>query len=130
MAYYQYNEVTRELVQISDLELAPDTNLPVSYIDISKADLLNLYSWDSNLLGFVDKVYRIITKREFLKRITPTEYAAIKNATASNGIIDYYWQLFMIAESINLDDPDTIQGINTLEQLGLIASGRALEILS
>lgn len=41
MAFYQYNEVTRELVQISDLEIAPDTNLPVSYIEISKADLLS-----------------------------------------------------------------------------------------
>lgn len=130
MAFYQYNEVTRELVQISDLEIAPDTNLPVSYIEISKADLLSFYTWDPSIPGFTDKVSRILTKRQFLKKFTPEEYSTIKAATTANGVVDYYWQLFMVAEYVNLDDQDTAQGIMALEQLGLIGQGRSAEILA
>lgn len=129
MAFYKYNENTRQLIEISDFPLAPDTGEAVSQYDVSKADLLGLYSWDSSSLSFVDKVSRVLTKREFLKRFTPTEYATIKAATVANGAIDYYWQLFMVAEFVDIDDPDTIGGIQTLESIGLIGAGRAAEIL-
>jgi hypothetical protein len=70
-----------------------------------------------------------ISKREFLKLFTPDEYSAIKSAAAVNSTLDYYWQQFMLAEFIALDDPDIIGGINMLKAAGLIATGRADEIL-
>lgn len=70
-----------------------------------------------------------ISKREFLKLFTPDEYSAIKNAAAVNSTLDYYWQQFMLAEFVAMDDPDTIGGINMLKAAGLIATGRADEIL-
>ena len=130
MAYYQYNEYSNELVQISDFILAPDDHLPVSFVEISKQDLINLYQWDKSSLSFITKVTRNLSKKDFLKRFSPTEYSNIKLEASTNGVIDYYWQLFMIAESIELDDTDTVSGINILEQLGLLNPGRALEILS
>lgn len=36
----------------------------------------------------------------------------------------------MVAEYVNLDDQDTVQGIIALEQLGLIGQGRSAEILA
>lgn len=72
---------------------------------------------------------KIITKREFIKRFTVDEYATIKAAAQQNVMLDYYWQQFMLAEEINLGDPDTIAGVTILEQVGLIAQGRAVEIL-
>jgi len=72
----------------------------------------------------------VITKREFLTRITPEEFAIIKSATLANAIVDYFWQLFMVAEDIDLAHKDTIAGITMMEQAGLLAKGRALEILS
>lgn len=70
------------------------------------------------------------TKKEFLLKFTPSEYAAIAAATKSNSTLDYYWQLFMVAENVLKTDPATIAGINDLESAGLLAPGRAEEILS
>lgn len=72
----------------------------------------------------------IISKMKFLKRLTPDEYSAIKQATLANPALDYFWQLFMLAEEIDLAYPDTIAGINMMEQIGLLGTGRAVEILS
>lgn len=130
MAYYQYNETTRELVQISDFPISPDTNLPVSEVEISKADLLNLYQWDKESLQFIQKNLRIITKKEFIKRLTPDEYSAIKTLTTQNGPSDYYWQLFMLDGDIDLDDQDTIDGLNLFASLGALTANRLAEIIS
>ena len=73
---------------------------------------------------------KVVTKRAFLARITPEEYATIKGAASQNATVDYFWQLFMVSEEIDLAFPDTIAGINMMEQAGLLAAGRAAEILS
>ena len=130
MAYYQYNETTRELVQISDFPISPDTNLPVSEVEISKTELLDLYQWDQESLQFIQKNLRIITKKEFIKRLTPDEYSAIKTLTTQNGTADYYWQLFMLDGDINLDDQDVIDGLNLFVSLGALATNRPAEITS
>lgn len=70
------------------------------------------------------------TKKEFLLKFTPAEYAAIKSATSVNSDLDYYWTLFNVAEEVLKTDPVTIAGINLLEQSGLIGAGRATEILA
>ena len=69
------------------------------------------------------------SKKDFLLKFTPTEYAAIKAATAVNAELDYYWQLFNVADNVLKTDPVTIAGINALESAGLIDAGRANEIL-
>ena len=130
MAYYQYNETTRELVQISDFPISPDTNLPVSEVEISKTELLDLYQWDQESLQFIQKNLRIITKKEFIKRLTPDEYSAIKTLTTQNGTADYYWQLFMLDGDIDLDDQDVIDGLNLFVSLGALATNRPAEITS
>jgi hypothetical protein len=71
-----------------------------------------------------------ISKREFLKKFTPDEYAAIKTAANSNATLDWYWQQFLLAEFIDMADPDTVGGIQLLETAGLLAAGRAAEILA
>jgi len=71
----------------------------------------------------------ILSKRNFIKRFTVDEYAAIKAAAAANTTVDYYWQLFMVAEEVDLRNEDTIGGLRALEQMTLIGTGRADEIL-
>lgn len=72
----------------------------------------------------------IISKMKFLKRLTPEEYEIIKKTSETNATIDYFWQMFMLAEEIDLQYSDTINGIQMMEQEGLLAQGRAAEILS
>lgn len=71
-----------------------------------------------------------ISKREFLKRFTPAEYGAIKNAAAVNTDVDYFWQQFLLADFISLDDPDISTGLSTMEAAGLLGAGRAAEIVA
>lgn len=70
-----------------------------------------------------------ISKREFLKLFTPVEYGAIKTAASVNTTVDYYWQQFLLAEFISLSDVDTLAGLELLENAGLLADGRAAEIV-
>lgn len=70
------------------------------------------------------------TKKEFLLKFTPSEYAAIKAGAAADSVLDYYWTLFNVADNVLKTDPVTISGINTLETAGLIGPGRAAEILA
>ena len=70
------------------------------------------------------------TKKEFLLKFTPAEYAVVSAATKLNAVLDYYWQLFMVAESVLKTDPVTIAGVQALEVNGLLAVGRAAEILA
>lgn len=70
-----------------------------------------------------------ISKREFLKLFTPAEYGAIKSAAAVNMSVDYFWQQFLLADFVSLDDPDTHMGLQMLEGAGLLAAGRAAEIV-
>jgi hypothetical protein len=86
-------------------------------------------SYNPAILDFYDKPNLAITKLKFIKKFTAAEYAAIKSAATANATLDYYWQMLMLAEEVRLDDPDTISGVQMLEQVGLLATGRAAEIL-
>jgi len=130
MAFYSYSNISGQLLEISDFPLASIDNTSTSENELSKTVLETSYSWDTDSLSFITKTFRILSKKNFLKKFTPTEYSNIKAATSSNGVIDYYWQLFMVADNVTLNDQDTILGIQVLEQLGLIGPGRSTEILA
>lgn len=49
---------------------------------------------------------------------------------AKNSIeLELWFKRFELAQDIRVDDPQTINGVNALEVLGLIDQGRAIEIL-
>ena len=131
MAFFTYSNVTRQIIEISDFPLSPPDNCATSEVEgLTKSELESQYVWNSEVCSFELPIAKTITKKEFLKRLTPLEYAAIKTATTQDAIVDYYWQLFMVAEFIDLADQDTISGINALEQIGLLQQGRSSQILS
>ena len=73
---------------------------------------------------------RLITKLEYLRRFTTAERVAIRAAAAANPVLEDYLKLMELAQEINLDDADTVAAVQMLEQSGLIASGRATEVLA
>ena len=73
---------------------------------------------------------RTITRLEYLRRFTTEERVTIRAVSAQNAVLADYLQLMEMAQDISLDDPDTIAAVNMLEQAGLLASGRAAEVLS
>lgn len=72
---------------------------------------------------------RVVSKLAYLRLFTQQERIAIRTAADSSPELFDYLEMLKLAEEINLDDPDTIGAVNLLEMAGLIAEGRAVEIL-
>lgn len=71
-----------------------------------------------------------LTKLEFLRRFTLNERILMRAAAQQSPQMYDYMAMLEMAEEVFLDDPDTIAGVTYLEQLGLLATGRATEILN
>lgn len=80
--------------------------------------------------GAAGIIGRAMTKLEYLRRFTVEERVAIRAAAAQNAVLADYLQLMELATEINTGDTDTVAAVTMLEQAGLIAAGRAQEILN
>jgi hypothetical protein len=76
-----------------------------------------------------------LTKLEFLNRFTDSELAAIYSAAKTNIDVEVWLAKFNATTpdsdgySIYLNDPRTILSVKGMESAGLLATGRAAEIL-
>ena len=71
---------------------------------------------------------RVITKLAYMNRFTAAELAAIYTTARTVVQIEIWLEKFKLAQEINLDDPDTVAGLQAMEAGGLIGAGRALAI--
>ena len=71
-----------------------------------------------------------LTKLEYMNRFTDAELAGIYTAAKLSVAVEVWLEKFKLASEINLDDPRTATGVQALEANGLIATGRAAEILA
>lgn len=71
-----------------------------------------------------------LTKLEYMDRFTDAELAAIYAAAKTSVEVEIWLGRFKLASKVNLTDERTIAGVNALETAGLIATGRAAEILA
>lgn len=71
-----------------------------------------------------------ITGLAFKNRMTTEERKAIRRAAATDEDVQDFVDLANSATHIDLSLQQTIDSVNALEQFGLIAEGRAAEILS
>lgn len=129
MAYYSYNTYTRQVVEISDSPLSPRDSIATSEVPEKTVEQLLNLEWDENTCSFTDTVKTKFTKREFLKKFTSAEYASIKSVCITNPTIDYYWQLFMLADYVDMRDPDVATALNAMSSVGALTAARVTEIL-
>ena len=129
MIYAICNVETGELLQTSDSVLSVSGHpLLVKTFDVPD---LSKVEWDRGGLDFKPKpTSRIITKLAYLRRFNQDERIAIRAAAEVSPQLQDYMALLELSEEISLDDPDTIAAVNMLEMVGLIAAGRAAEILA
>lgn len=71
----------------------------------------------------------ILSKLEFLFRFTTEERVAIRTAAKSNMVLEDFMALLNITEFVDTTYPATVQGVRLFETVGLIAAGRADQIL-
>lgn len=78
-------------------------------------------------------VARDVSRKAFLSRFTDPEAVQIDlasiGATVDAAQVRRYLSKVNAAQHIDLNDPETREGVHALEAVGLIAPGRALEIL-
>jgi hypothetical protein len=73
---------------------------------------------------------RVMTKLEFLRRFTQEERVAIRTVAKANVQLEDYMAMIDLAQDIDTADADTKAGVQMLEAVGLLAAGRAAEILA
>jgi len=73
---------------------------------------------------------RILSKLAYLREFSQAERIAIRTAAAGSPELTDYLELLALAEEVSKDDPDIIAALGMLEQAGLLAPGRAAEILA
>lgn len=72
---------------------------------------------------------RVLTKLQFLNRFTNEELAAVYTAAKTNVLIEVFMDKLKLAQEINLDDPQTVGGLQSLAAAGLLSEARAQEVL-
>ena len=70
-----------------------------------------------------------MTRLRFIERFTSTEIKAILAASKVNADLELYLWKMQQAQDVDLLDPSTIAGVQTLEAAGLLANGRSAQIL-
>jgi len=129
--YIIYNVETGELLKTSSEPLTVSGHpLQTKEIDIAYPVDLGKYEWVGNLVNFVPKSQRVLTKLQYMNLFADTELSGIYAAAKVNVAIEVLLEKFKLASEINLDDPQTIGGLYALESAGLLAVGRAAEILN
>jgi hypothetical protein len=79
----------------------------------------------------VEAPVRMISKLDYMNRLSDTELAAIYTAAKTVVQVEVWLKKFdAVKDEVNLDDPRTVNGVNALEAAGLLAAGRAAEILA
>ena len=73
---------------------------------------------------------RVLTKLQFLNRFTNEELAAVYTAAKTNVLIEVFMDKLKLAQDINLDDPQTVGGLQTLVAAGLLSEARVQEVLA
>ena len=69
-----------------------------------------------------------LTQLAFLRRFTAEE--RIASRASADPVVQDFLHLLGLAQEIRLDDADTVAGVHYLESLGLLAEGRAAEVLA
>jgi hypothetical protein len=127
--YYRYQntdyQTLPERIRLNDGSTRTSLN------ELSEAELIALG------IEFIEGDYPVppiqptpLTHKQFMDRFTDTELAAIMTAAKSSIELELWFKRFEMAQDILLNDPQTISGVNALETAGLIAEGRATEILN
>lgn len=129
MYYILAERITGALIQASTEPLAAGTDEILKQRQGDIPDLTK-FEWHGGSLAFVPKASRTITRLAFTRRLTNDELAAIYGAAKSSILLEVWLDKFKLAEEINLDDPEIVQGLYGVEQMGLLAAGRAAEVLS
>lgn len=118
------------LVSMSRLEnLSDPTNLFEK--EVKDVDM-NTHSWNPETLDFVEnaKDHLSISPSSFLRMFTIPERISIREKAISDKIVGDLLDLLHTVDYVDIDDKDTVMGLQYLMSVGCITPSRYQEILS
>jgi hypothetical protein len=77
-----------------------------------------------------EPVRTVLSKLDYMNRFTDEELAGIYQAAKVSVAVEVWLEKFKLATDIDTTDPRTVAGCEALEAAGLLAPGRAAQILS
>ena len=87
--------------------------------------------WDAETLDFKPvPSSRRISIPKFMARFSDDELISILEASKNSSLIALFIMKMQQADYIDLDKTETINSVNKIEEVGLVAKGRAAEILN
>lgn len=101
-----------------------------AYSDTERFDVIDITALTEAQQNGVYHGRRRISKLEFMRLLTAAERKAIRGAGKANADLEDFLDLLDKADTVSLDSADTITGLTVLESAGLLAQGRAAEILN
>lgn len=130
MYYVLADHVTGELIQVSPDFIVQGEGQIVKCRQGDIPDLA-LFEWHNGSLAFLPKnMSRTLTKLAFMRRFQQQELATVYTLVNTELQVQIWMDMFRLAEEINLDDPLISEGIHSFEAMGVLAAGRAAEILA
>lgn len=94
---------------------------------LEDADAIRSFTWSVDVPVATP---RRLTKQMFLERLSATESSNIMAASSASPAVAAWILRLENAALVNLDDPSCVSGMQALEAAGLLAEGRAAEILA
>ncbi len=95
---------------------------------LETVEAVRAFTWAYGEIVF--SVPRRMTRKQFLDRFTAEEMAMIMAAASANPAITAWLTMFQSAELVDLSDASLQIGVAALGMAGLLAEGRAQEILA
>lgn len=130
MLFVTYHAESGGLIGVTDTPPAAD---PTTCTSAISADSVELHTWDVNTRQFRDEsgsVARSLTGLQYMTRFTQDELETIYGLADVNLAVRVWVKMFERADVVDLDDARTVTGLQRLEAAGILAAGRAAEILS
>jgi len=127
-----YRTDTGELVSIGTV-VSDQLTFGMASRDLGEtAPDLEVVVWDQTTTSFKEKTItkKLVQREEFIGMFTDTEFDNILAAANVNSTISGFIKKLDYATTVNLLSPKTIDAVNALESAGLLAVGRASEVLA
>ena len=126
----QYTIDVTNTTKVTALSRAATSYNTINNTTLTDEQSLQLIT-DQNLDAYVSMhTKNLLTKYEFMNRFTQAERVNIRTVAATNGELYDFLSMLELAGEVQLEDPATQAGVQFLEANGLIATGRASDILT
>lgn len=87
--------------------------------------------WNAAALDFDEVIrYRILSRDDYLDLFSDSEMLAIVNAASADSVIKSSLDILNFRGRVRMNSESTINSVNYMESKGLIAKGRASEVLN